>query len=266
MSLPPIYFLSGLPRTGSTLLGSILNQNPTVYVTPTSPLYALLEKSAEAFEYCNDQYTYDHERISEATYRNLVEAFYANECRTVFDKHRGWPQHIDAIKQFVNPSPKIIATIRPISEIVASYLVLIEKDENNFVDNHLKQLGCAKPTNEDRATLLWQFYLKTPYDSLLHGLKTHPEAIMLIDYEDIVFRPHQTLRDIYSFCNLPPFRHTTHKLSITCHEERDQRWGLKNLHTIRDTLEYRSVPPTDLLPQVAIEYFSQFDVRRCAYA
>lgn len=266
MSLPPIYFLSGLPRTGSTLLGSIMNQNPTLHVTPTSPLYTLLEKLSEAFAYCNDQHTYDHERISEAAYRSLVGTFYANEFRTVFDKHRGWPQRIDTIKQFINPSPKLIATIRPIAEIVASYLVLIEKDENNFVDNHLKQLGCKTITNEDRANLLWQFYLKTPYDSLLHGLKANSESIMLVDYEDIVFRPHQTLRDIYAFCNLPPFRHSMYELSRTGHQERDDQWGLKNLHAIRDTLEYRSVPPSDLLPRAAIEYFAQFDVRRCAYA
>ena len=32
------FFLAGLPRAGGTLLGAILNQNPDIYVGPTSPI------------------------------------------------------------------------------------------------------------------------------------------------------------------------------------------------------------------------------------
>ena len=39
------YFMAGLPRSGSTLLSSILNQNPRFYSGPSSPvlgaMYAL---------------------------------------------------------------------------------------------------------------------------------------------------------------------------------------------------------------------------------
>ena len=37
-----LYFLSGLPRSGSTLLGSILSQHSKLQATPTSPLADLL--------------------------------------------------------------------------------------------------------------------------------------------------------------------------------------------------------------------------------
>ena len=43
------YFLAGLPRSGSTVLASILNQNPEVYVTPTSPMLDLLVKNQDTF-------------------------------------------------------------------------------------------------------------------------------------------------------------------------------------------------------------------------
>ena len=33
-----IYYLAGLPRTGNTLLSSILNQNPKIHMTPNSML------------------------------------------------------------------------------------------------------------------------------------------------------------------------------------------------------------------------------------
>jgi sulfotransferase len=36
------HFLAGLPRSGNTLLSSILNQNSTIYSTPLSPLAGLM--------------------------------------------------------------------------------------------------------------------------------------------------------------------------------------------------------------------------------
>lgn len=266
MILSPIHFLAGLPRTGSTLLGSILNQNLDLCVTPTSPLYYLLVKLNEAFNYCSIQHTYDHDRVSDLSYRGLVEAFYGEESRTVFDKHRGWPKHVDAIKQYINPNPKIIATVRPIAEIITSYLVLIQQDEDNFVDRHLLELGCEKPTNEDRANLLWQYYLKSPYECLTEGLKTHPDTILLVSYAEIVFRTQETLDRVYSFCDLEPFNHKFDDLANTCQEERDQAWGLKNLHTIRPSLNRISTRPEQMLPQAAIDYFAQFDIREVSYA
>jgi len=37
-----LHMLAGLPRSGTTLLGAILNQNPKVYVTTTSPFVEIL--------------------------------------------------------------------------------------------------------------------------------------------------------------------------------------------------------------------------------
>ena len=38
------FFLAGLPRAGTTLLGAILEQNPDIYVGATSPVLELLLK------------------------------------------------------------------------------------------------------------------------------------------------------------------------------------------------------------------------------
>ena len=36
------YFLAGLPRSGNTVLSSILNQNPLIYSSPLSPISEIL--------------------------------------------------------------------------------------------------------------------------------------------------------------------------------------------------------------------------------
>jgi len=89
-----IFFLSGLPRSGSTLLGSILGQNPDFYVTPTSPLLDLLCFTNESFNKLENRYTFDIKIISENVYKGLVKSFYAHVKQPfIIDKHRGHPRN-----------------------------------------------------------------------------------------------------------------------------------------------------------------------------
>ena len=258
-----IHFLAGLPRCGSTVLGSLLNQNPAVYVSPTSPLYSLLVNTNEHFNLLGLQYTFDEKRISDEVYRSLVDAFYPEEREfpIVFDKHRGWPKNVDAIRDYIDAEPKIVCPVRPIAEIIASYITLAERDPNNFIDAHLKRDGVAV-NDEARAMLLWSHYLKVPYECLTIGLKMHPEALLLVEYDDLVSDPEVTLRRVYEFCDLEPFAHDFDEIKNTCAEAKDEAWGLKSLHDIRPVIGKQSVDPLTYLPQSAIDYFSQFDLRQ----
>ena len=258
-----IHFLSGLPRTGSTLLGSLLNQNPSIYVSPTSPLYSLLVNANEHLNLLGLQYTFDQKGIGDKLYRATVDAFYPpeREFPIVFDKHRGWPKHVDAIRDYVDPQPRIVCTVRPIAEILTSYITLADRDQENFIDAHLKRDGQAV-TNEARAYLLWTQYLKVPYECMTIGLKMHAEVLLLVEYDDLVFSPAETMRRVYEFCGMEPFDHDFDDIENTCEEAKDDAWGLKNLHKIRATISKQSVDPLCHLPQVAIDYFSQFDLRK----
>lgn len=255
-----IYFLSGLPRTGSTLLGSILSQNPDIHVTPTSPLYSLLVNTNEHFNLLNLQYTFDHEAVSKRVYHAMIEAFYADiKEPIIFDKHRGWPKNVPAIEEYLNPKARIIATVRPIAEIITSYLVLADKDPNNFIDRDLKEQGKIC-TNEERAILLWEKYIAQSYEPLKFGLEKNRNNILLIEYRDIVFKPEQTLEKIYNFCGVDSFPHIFESIENTCAEAKDDAWGLKNLHTIRPTLGIESANPFAYLSKEKVEYFNQFNI------
>lgn len=261
-----IHFLSGLPRTGSTLLGSILNQNPHVYVSPTSPLYSLLVNANEHLNTCDLQYTFDKRSIGDKVYKSLVEAFYPvdREFPIVFDKHRGWPKNVDAIREFVDPEPRIVCTVRPIAEIIASYITLANRDPDNFIDAHLKRDG-AEVTDEARAFLLWSQYLKMPYECMTIGLKMYRDSLLLVEYDELVYKPAKTLEAVYDFCSIEPFDHNFEDIENTCAEAKDDAWGLKSLHDIRPRLGRTSVDPLCYLPQSAIDYFSQFDLREISW-
>lgn len=262
-----IFCLSGLPRCGSTLLGSLLNQNSNVYVSPTSPLYSLLVNTNEHINLLDLQYTFNSKEIGDKLYRNIVEAFYPEKRSfpIIFDKHRGWPKHVPSIKEYIDRDPKIICNNRPIAEIIASYITLADKDPNNFIDEHLKRQN-LEVTNEARAYLLWTEYLKVPYENMVIGLKMYPQNILLVEYDEIVYEPKNTLNRIYEFCEMEPFEHDFDDIQNTCAEAKDEAWGLKDLHTIRSQVKKTSINPLVYLPQAAIDYFSQFDLKEDSWA
>lgn len=257
-----IYFLSGLPRSGSTLLGSILNQNPDVYVSPTSPLLDLLCFQNEALNKVKEQYTFDDVKQSESIYNSLPKAFYQHIDRPhIIDKHRAWARNVLPAKLHVNAYPKVICTYRPVSEVVTSFLKLIDKDPNNFIDVALRKKRLSL-TVENRAKELWDGYISDPWQSLQIGLQNYKDNLYFVSYESLVEQPHETLVGVYNFLDIEQYAHTFDSINNSCTESKDAAWGLKDLHTIRPLLAKTSNNPREVLGDKLCSYFSQFDIKR----
>lgn len=256
-----IFFLAGLPRSGSTLLGSILSQRPDTAVTPTSPILDLLCSMNDTLTKCKNNYTYDYE-LDQKIYENLASVYFNHFPQgTVIDKHRGWPKNVIPAKQHITATPKILCTYRPISAVITSYLKLIHLNESdNFIDNDLHKL--KKPlTTENRAERLWDAYISDPYNSLTYGLKHHREHIHLINYDDLIKNPQVIMSDIYNFLGLDNFTHDFNNIVNACVETKDAAWGLKGLHDIRSELKKISAQPTGMLGSFLTYKYDQFNIR-----
>ena len=113
-----LHFLSGIPRSGSTVLAAILNQNPLTHVSTTSGLVHALDGLASTWSSASLLNANDPERLKlAAIMRGSIDAFYEHTDKpVVIDKSRGWP--IDLIMasmaQVLGRQPKIIATVRSV--------------------------------------------------------------------------------------------------------------------------------------------------------
>lgn len=258
-----IFFLSGLPRSGSTLLGSIMGQNPDFTVTPTSPFLDLLCFTNQAFDAIDEKYTYNKEKITDNVYRGIVSSYYKHiETKYVLDKHRGHPKNIVPIKKYIDPDPKIICVVRPIAEVICSYIQLIEKNgqENNFIDNNLRSKKIPINTT-NRAKCLWDEYIQDPYASMMHGIKNHKEHLHIVEYDKLVLKPQKVLEGVYKFLGLQEFKeHDFDDIKNYCSEEKDAAWGLENLHKIREKLEKTSRNPREILGGYLVDYYNKFNL------
>ena len=94
--MPQYHFISGLPRSGSTLLAAILKQNPQFHAGMTSPVGVLYTNMLAQFGAGTEfgpVITQDQRR---RLVRGLFDSFYADHAdkAVVFDTNRLWSAHL----------------------------------------------------------------------------------------------------------------------------------------------------------------------------
>jgi sulfotransferase len=92
------YFISGLPRSGSTLLSGILKQNPDFYADIASPVEKLTETSIDIITSTESNLT-----VTEDQRKNLMYAVFNGyykhiEKPVIFDSCRGWTKKTPFLK------------------------------------------------------------------------------------------------------------------------------------------------------------------------
>jgi len=259
------FYIAGLPRTGSSVLCAILNQNPDFHISATSPLSNILYRVVDDWRNNIVQTkTYSHPDQLKNLWMHIQEGLYAHvEEPIVFDKGRAWQMRdpLESHRQIVGSEMKVICLVDSIPDILASFIHLIDRDGeyHNFIDDELRQEG-AQITTENRckvmlrpntATVGWCFqHLKDSYHS------SNRKNLYLIERTDLVTKPEEILKGLYQFIQLDYFPHQFTGLKAT-HRESDQEvYGVKNLHRVEPQLYQRRYDPRDILGEQLYQRFS----------
>jgi len=222
--------LSGLPRTGSTLLSAILDQNPEIHAEGNSAVCQLMWDMQQSTEGAASEQLQANNR--QATQDDLVRAipaiYYKDITAThIVDKCRSWtlPDNIKMLRRYVTDTPKVIVLTRPIDEIVESFVQL--RKENGWTGDLEGDL--LIPDSE-------------PIMRSLNGVK-HAQAnnngeFLFIEYTKLVNDTAEVIDSIYEFCEWEPFDHTFTGIQNK-HQENDLVYGLLGQHHIRSEIGRR---------------------------
>ena len=220
-----LHFLSGIPRSGSTVLAAILNQNPMTHVSTTSGLVHALDGLANTWHSAGLLNENDPQRTKLAqTMRGAIDAFYEDTDKPVIiDKSRGWPigQIMGAMTQVLDRQPKIIATVRSVPDCAASFIRI------------------AKPTDLDEFMATGQLmdHLKAAYISLQNGYEYAPENFLFVEYEDLLAEPKAQLARIHEFLGLPEFEYDFNNIDgSTVAEDDENLHGTIGMHEVKPVL------------------------------
>ena len=218
-----IVFLSGLPRTGSTLLTSILSQNPAIHTEGNSSLCQLMwDMQVSCWNTEQVKNNFDApKRILEA----IPNLFYNNN-KHIVDKCRSWtlPANLEIIDKYITKSPKIIVMLRPIVEIVKSFVYV--RTLNNWQN---PEDGLLDEGSEP---------IMRSLDGVKNAKANDFGQFLFLWYDDLVDYPKNTIDKIYSFCGWNKFEHNYNNI-INKNPERDDLFQMLGLHDIRPTVSRR---------------------------
>jgi sulfotransferase len=252
---PRIHFISGLPRSGSTLLSAILRQNPSFHAAMSSPVNALFSATLGTMSSSSEFSVFFPEEKRQAILKGLFSNYYADQIDkpVIFDTSRGWCTRIAALKQLF-PESKFVCCVRSLAWIMDSFERLIRK--NAFNNSRLFNNPSESGTVYSRCETLGQGdrIVGFAYNALKEAFfGEHAASLLLIDYEILAAMPQKTLELIYQFIGE---EHYEHDFNDVCYDEPEfDEWiGLSGLHQISGKVEFRK-RNTILPPDV----FQNFD-------
>jgi hypothetical protein len=226
----------------------MLNQHHEIHASTTSPIADLIgivegnwsNISQSLIEPDPGQYGNIITGIIQGGYKHI-------DKNVIVDKNRLWPRYHDITTRAFIGKPKIICTVRNIPDILASYILLIEKNKHKitYIDQDLIEMNLAV-NNKNRCKILWEKYITHPYTSLRIGVNSKAVDILFLEYEDIVSQGQQTMDRVCDFIGIDSYQLDAENLQRM--DENDKfHGGLEGLHDVRARLEKVSPPPEKVI-------------------
>lgn len=247
------HFITGLPRSGSTLLAALLRQNPQFEAGMTSPVGALLSGMLSQFSAGSEFGPVIDQETRRRLLRGVFDAYYAPcDKPVVFDTNRLWAAKLPAVLDLF-PDARVIACVRNVAWVMDSIerlyranpyeqtKLFADESERNSVYSRVDTLA-----QRNRLVGFAWSALKEAY----YGEQA--SSLLLVDYELLAHSPDRVLRLIYDFLGEPwfnghDFEHVEYDAPAF-----DEALGVSGLHRVRPRIAVqsrRTLLPPDLFEQ-----------------
>jgi len=241
-----IYFLTGLPRSGNTLLSSIVNKNKKIKITANSilptVLYSLQQlKNNSIFLNFPDHKSFDN------VFFNVFNNYYKNwNCDIIIDRGPwGTPANLSILKNIFDEL-KFIILHRPVLEILASF-IKVEKPNN--IEYRCDQLM-------DKEGIVGKYLWS------IENIIEKKEKFIGISYDNLIVDTKNQIQKIYSFLNIKEdiVLDNLELFNINNIRYNDDIHGC-DLHTIRvDSIKKINYKIIDYLPESVIYKYKDKDI------
>jgi sulfotransferase len=262
-SMKKYYFMAGLPRSGSTLLSAIFNQNPNVHSGPSSPVVGTMLTIENSLS--NDELFLAYPKPEQAAkmISSVIENYYSDvDKNIIIDKNRSWVNRLHYIPGYFGVEPKVICPVRNMDEILASFISMHRRNpmasngKINFMDEMLIKNNLPL-TDENRCMVLSnpEFgIVGQSYNAIRQAIMEGKGKLLhFVEYDDLLNQPDETMRKIYEFLGEEYYQHDFSKIE-NIHKERDAEvYGLADMHDVRENLNKISGNPKEILPETVYE-------------
>lgn len=255
-----VHFISGLPRSGSTLLCALLRQNPRFTAAMTSPVALLCSTLHKKM--CGGEFGvfFDDARRA-AMLRGVFDSYHASSAhdQVVFDTNRTWTGRA-ALVGALYPGSRIVCCVRDIGWIIDSVERMLAKNPLQLSRIFNFQPGASVYARVETLMQPDTGLIGLPWSNLREAW-FGPEAkrLIVIDYDDLVRAPRTILQALYSELGESWFEHDFDNV-VYDEPDYDASIGMPGLHHVRPKVEHvprKPVIPPDLFAKYAHTHFWQ---------
>lgn len=239
-----IFFCTGLPRSGSSLLMNVLQQNPNIYSTGTCPVPYLLNSTFNIASQVSEFIAMEQNTLNSCLngfIKSGIDGWFSSLTNkpVVISKARTWDEHMYSLFRIYD-NPKFIVCLRDIRDIICSFEKLLKKY------NHL-----YKENSRDFYTLPFikriEHYCTNDFADLGRPLKNlpsfyewmqkYPNNFFICRFEDFNNNPTEGLKLLYSWLELECYNHDLNNISQSEYFENDTTYRALVDHKTRSKFE-----------------------------
>ena len=261
------FFISGLPRSGSTLLCNILAQNNELFVSKaTSGCHdvlfnirnqwdKLIEHQAEGVDY----------KQLKRVLQGVLNNYHSTDKSIIIDKGRGWLSLIEMAEFILGYTPKIIVPVRNISEILSSFEKLWRNstgffqwdfEQNDYFKAQTTEGRCDIWSSADQPVGLAYNRVK---DVINRGYKNN---LLFVEFDQLTSQPAQTLKTVYDYLELPYFQHNFNNVEQYTSEDDQGVHRIPNLHKIKPAVVPVPHDSDKILGKFLVDKYSNLELWR----
>ena len=253
-------FISGLPRSGSTLLAGLLRQHPDFHAAMSSPVAALMNSLLEQTGAGSEFYSFFDEAKRKRLISSMFTAYYQeqNNKSVVFDTNRMWTARLHQLNELFDDF-KMVCCVRNPAWIADSFETLYRKNPFDYSRMFNPQ---TRQTVYSRCESLIQASgtIGSPWTALKEAFYgEHSERLLLIEYDLLTQYPEKTMALVYQFLGLAEFAHDFDNVKYEANEF-DQQLGVAGFHRVKRKVSFtprRSILPPDLFQKYSDMAFWQ---------
>lgn len=245
------HFITGLPRSGSTLLSSILKQNPRFHTSITDPLATMVKGVIETSQDGPGMRTEVPIERRKNLVRHLFEGYYEDvDKEIIFNTNRAWTLLTNITKE-IYPKSKHIVCVRDINWVLDSFESAHRR--NPFSTNTVTGGHSGTVYSRVEELMMDKGIVGFPYIGIKQAI-TGPDKdiLFILEYEQLCKQPKEMIQALYNFIDEPYFEHDFNDVEASW-DEYDSEIGIK-LHEVRKKVEWRErkfILPPDILNQYA---------------
>ena len=243
-----LHLISGLPRSGSTLLCALLRQNPRFLASVTSPVASMCELLRIEMSGSSEFVSFfdDHKRMR--MLYAVFDGFYgdAGEDHVVFDTNRTWTAKSAWIGQLF-PDARIICCVREVGWIIDSIERMLRSNPLQLSRAFDFKPGTSIYSRLDVLMNSETGLIGLPWSAFRESwFGEDAKRLIVVPYDTLVREPERTLRRLYDALGEEYFAHDTRQVSYD-EPLYDAQLGMPGLHKVRPVIEMKqrtpSIPP-----------------------